>query len=80
MEKGILNNDDKKFYNNDGNKKENEMVNSIPFRIKSMFKNFMSEYKRDINPRNNIIDGITFKSFNIFSNDRNKFSKGYNNF
>lgn len=56
------------------------MVNSIPFRIKSMFKNFMSEYKRDINPRNNIIDGITFKSFNIFSNDRNKFSKGYNNF
>ena len=80
MEKGIVNNDDKKFYNNDGNKKENEMVNSIPFRIKSMFKNFMSEYKRDINPRNNIIDGITFKSFNIFSNDRNKFSKGYNNF
>ena len=80
MEKGIVNNDDKKYYNNDGNKKENEIVNSIPFRIKSMYKNFMSEYKRDINPRNNIIDGITFKSFNIFNNDRNKFSKGYNNF
>jgi hypothetical protein len=80
MEKGIVNNDDKKYYNNDGNKKENEIVNSIPFRIKTMFKNFISEYKRDANPRNNIIDGITFKSFNIFNNDRNKFSKGYNNF
>ena len=80
MEKGIVNNDDKKYYNNDGNKKENEIVNSIPFRIKSMYKNFMSEYKRDINPRNSIIDGITFKRFNIFNNDRNKFSKGYNNF
>ena len=80
MEKGIVNNDDEKYYNNDGNKKENEIVNSIPFRIKTMLRNFMAEYKRDLNQRNNRIDGITFKSFKIFNNKRNKFSKEYNNF
>ena len=80
MEKGIVNNDDKKYYNKDGNKKENEIVNSIPFRVKTMLKNFMSEYKRDVNQRNKRIDGITFKSFKIYNNDRFKISKEYYNF
>lgn len=82
IEQGIINNNESKSIcenevNNNSNNK-NKVINSIPFRIKTMYKNFMSEYKRD-NSYGNKVDGITFKSFKAI-NIKPKYCKEYNDF
>ena len=81
IEEGINNNNESKSYknnekaSNNSNNTENKIINSIPFRIKTMFKNFMSEYKRK-NSLGDKIDGITFKSFKN-TNKKQKYFKEY---
>ena len=82
IEQGIINNNESKSIyenevNNNSNNK-NKVINSIPFRIKTMYKNFMSEYKRD-NSYGNKVDGITFKSFKAI-HIKPKYCKEYNDF
>lgn len=84
IEEGIINNNecesnlDNEKVSNNSNNTENKNINSIPFRIKTMFKNFMSEYKRK-NSLGNKIDGITFKSFkNTYK--KQKYCKEYNDY
>ena len=89
IEQGIINNDssknnDIKNNNNDNegnniNNSENKIINSIPFRIKTMYKNFMSEYNRSDN-QGDKVDGITFKSFKNLNKNRKKYCKEYNDF
>ena len=63
FEKGIINNAEAKTLDDEGGLGiEKKIVNSIPFRVNSLFKNFMSEYKRNGNYPDKI-DGITFKNF-----------------
>ena len=50
FEKGIINNAEAKTLDDEGGLGiEKKIVNSIPFRVNSLFKNFMSEYKRNGN-------------------------------
>ena len=68
FEKGIINNNDSKLINEDNDNIENRQVCSIPFRVNSLFKSFMSEYNRKISfPEK--IDGVTFKNFKIDKNN-----------
>ena len=68
FEKGIINNNDSKLINEDNDNIENRQVCSIPFRVNSLFKSFMSEYNRKISfPEK--IDGGTFKNFKIDKNN-----------
>ena len=87
IEKGIVNNNESRTINeNNGNNSnntnnnncENRIINSIPFRIQTMYRNFMSEYKRD-NNQGIKVDGITFKSYKNFTK-RQKICKEYNDF
>ena len=71
---GINNND----INND-NFNDNRIINSIPFRIKSMYKNIMAEYKRNDN-QGDKVDGITFKSFKFTIKNRKKYFSEYSKF
>ena len=69
FEKGITNNENnsKLMYENNFHS-ENKHSSSLPFRVNSMFKNFMSEYNRKISfPEK--IDGVTFKNFKIDKNN-----------
>ena len=82
FEQGIINNNESKSINdNDVNTNNtNKIINSIPFRIKTMYKNFMSEFKRnDKNSQAEQVDGITFKSFKKL-NRMPKYCKEYNDF
>ena len=63
FEKGIRNSEDDK---NDNKKKS---IKDISFRINTMFKNFLSEYRRDPN-QGVVVDGVTFK---IFRNSKKKY-------
>ena len=84
IEQGIVNNNKNQSIgeNEGGNinstNNENKIINSIPFRIKTMYKNFMSEYKRN-NSFGDKLDGITFKSFKI-NNNKPKYCKEYNDY
>ena len=87
MEKGITNNNESRRLNeNNGNNTNStnnnnsglKIINSIPFRIKTMYKNFMSEYNRK-NNQGEKVDGITFKSFKNI-NKKQKICKEYNDF
>ena len=72
FEKGIINNAEAKTLDDEGGLGiEKKIVNSIPFRVNSLFKNFMSEYKRNGNYPDKI-DGITFKNFKIENKIRTK--------
>ena len=75
FEKGITNNDNdnevKSADEDSGAVLEKKMVTSIPFRVNSLFKNFMSEYKRN-GKYSDKIDGITFKNFKIANKIRAK--------
>jgi hypothetical protein len=75
FEKGITNNDNdnevKSADEDSGAALEKKMVTSIPFRVNSLFKNFMSEYKRN-GKYSDKIDGITFKNFKIANKIRAK--------
>ena len=83
FEQGIINNNESKSnYDNEGNSTNNtnKIINSIPFRIKTMYKNFMSEFKRNNkNSQAEQVDGITFKSFKKL-NRMPKYCKEYNDF
>ena len=50
---------------------EKKFINSIPFRVNSLFKNFMAEYNRK-NSSPEKIDGITFKNFKFANKIRAK--------
>ena len=77
FEKGILNNNEVKSSEEDSGILENKLTNSIQFRVNSLFKNFMAEYKRKAKfPEK--IDGITFKNFKIANSLRTK--KNFLNF
>ena len=77
FEKGILNNNEIKSSEEDSGILENKLTNSIQFRVNSLFKNFMAEYKRKSKfPEK--IDGITFKNFKIANSLRTK--KNFLNF
>ena len=87
IEKGIANNNESRGLNdNNGNNtnstnnkySEQKRINSIPFRIKTMYKNFMSEYNRK-NNQGDKVDGITFKSYKNFYK-KQKICKEYNDF
>ena len=70
FEKGITNNDENKSVDED-TALENRFISSIPFRVNSLFKNFMAEYNRKSSfPEK--IDGITFKNFKIANKIRAK--------
>ena len=73
FEKGIINNDNeaKTLDEEGGGAIEKKIINSIPFRVNSLFKNFMAEYKRNGNYPDKI-DGITFKNFKIANKIRTK--------
>ena len=72
FEKGIINNAEAKTLDDEGGLGiEKKIVNSIPFRVNSLFKNFMSEYKRN-GKYPDKIDGITFKNFKIENKIRTK--------
>ena len=73
FEKGITNNDNEINTLDDegGVAIEKKIINSIPFRVNSLFKNFMAEYKRNGNYPDKI-DGITFKNFKIANKIRTK--------
>ena len=63
FEKGIENNNNSKSFDTD-DLVENKAIRSIPFRVNSLFKNFMAEYNRK-GCSSEKIDGITFKNFKI---------------
>ena len=69
FEKGITNNENNSKLMDENNfHSENKHSSSLPFRVNSMFKNFMSEYNRKICfPEK--IDGVTFKNFKIDKNN-----------
>jgi len=73
FEKGIINNDNeaKTVDEEGGGAIEKKIINSIPFRVNSLFKNFMSEYKRN-GSYSEKIDGVTFKNFKIANKIRTK--------
>ena len=72
FEKGIENNNHEiKSSDEEGAVIENRIINSIPFRVNSLFKNFMSEYKRK-DSYSEKIDGITFKNFKKSNKIRSK--------
>jgi len=70
FEKGIENNNNSKSFDDD-DLVENKVVKSIPFRVNSLFKNFMAEYNRK-DSSSEKIDGITFKNFKIANKIRAK--------
>ena len=81
IEQGIINNSESKTKNdneNNTNSTEERIVNSLQFRIKTMYKNFLSEYKRKGNEGDKV-DGITFKSYKNFKRNK-KYCKEYNDF
>ena len=78
MEEGIINNNESEIIKDNNTNVENKIINSIPFRVKTMYRNFMSEFKRK-NNQGNKIDGITFKSYNNL-NRKEKICKEYNDF
>ena len=84
IEQGITNNNknnseiENEGVNTNSTNNDKKIINSIPFRIKTMYKNFMSEYKRN-NSFGEKLDGITFKSFKI-NNNKPKYCKEYNDF
>ena len=81
FEQGIINNNESKTINDNENyvnTTEDKVINSLPFRIKTMYQNFMSEYKRK-NNQGDRVDGITFKSFKNFQRSK-KYCKEYNDF
>lgn len=87
IEKGITNNSESKTLNDNNENNTNStnnnnsgqtIINSIPFRIKTMYKNFMSEYNRK-NNQGDKVDGITFKSYKNF-NKKQRICKEYNDF
>ena len=70
FEKGITSNDENKSVDEE-TALENRFISSIPFRVNSLFKNFMAEYNRKSSfPEK--IDGITFKNFKIANKIRAK--------
>ena len=71
FEKGIINNNDFKSLEEDTLSVENKIIYSLPFRVNSLFKNFMAEYNRK-NTCPEKIDGITFKNFKIANKIRAK--------
>ena len=71
FEKGINNNNDVKSSDEESLVLENRIVNSIPFRVNSLYKNFMAEYNRKSSAAEKI-DGITFKNFKIANKIRAK--------
>ena len=70
FEKGIENNNNSKSFDDD-DLVENKVIKSIPFRVNSLFKNFMAEYNRK-DSSSEKIDGITFKNFKIANKIRAK--------
>ena len=71
FEKGIINNNEFKSLDEDSVLMEKKFINSIPFRVNSLFKNFMAEYNRK-NSSPEKIDGITFKNFKFANKIRAK--------
>ena len=71
FEKGIINNNEFKSLEEDTLSVENKIIYSLPFRVNSLFKNFMAEYNRK-NTCSEKIDGITFKNFKIANKIRAK--------
>ena len=77
VEQGIINNDSNDSKKNveskeeRKNNRENKHINSIPFRIRTMYKNIMAEIKRE-ESHGEKVDGVTFKNFKVSMKNRQK--------